>query len=329
MTKTAKPTAIGRSNIAAMDFDDEISLDEHNKAVANAEEKSNRTLITSDGTKVKFKFIRLSANEVLKLSLSLDLINGRRAQDLTEASLKDIISTIRDYQFYPCFAKKNQMGEIELLDGLRRSKAARFAKVGLDILVTDYDLTSTQAKEFATQMQSGVEHTYRDLGHYYKAVMKPGQSLRDLAEIVGVPLTKVHKGMVAISIPQKIIDIFPIAHLFTVPDYKFLASVVNKLSNKGLVINDLLEYVTENYDVDCNSLTADEQKSTYMLLIKNFLVSLDEEPAKEIPFFKNNDITVEKQSSKKRIKYSFDGLTEDEAIIINDLILNKLQTFVR
>lgn len=91
------------------------------------------------------------------------LVNGRDQSALTKESVSDIIRTINLQRLFPAIGRRID-GKIEILDGSRRHAAAIFCGVGLDILVTNTNISLGDARQLAADIQTAREHNIREIG---------------------------------------------------------------------------------------------------------------------------------------------------------------------
>ena len=112
--------------------------------INNDEQILKKTFTLKSGQIAEFELEHISANKVADLNVDI-VINGRDQDALTSESVANITSTLKLHQFYPAIAmRKNNV--ISLLDGSRRRFAALELNLGLDVLITDSDISNKLVK---------------------------------------------------------------------------------------------------------------------------------------------------------------------------------------
>ncbi|EFZ7892991.1 ParB/RepB/Spo0J family partition protein, partial [Shigella flexneri] len=180
------------------------------------------------GRKAKFTEIKVDHDKVDTQTFVVEEVNGREQTALTPDSLKDITRTIRLQQFYPCIGIRT--GDlIEILDGSRRRAAALLCKVGLRVLVTDDELTVSEAQHLAKDLQTSLEHNIREIGLRLVRLKEAGMNQKQIAEREGLSAAKVTRALQAASVPKDFVSLFPVQSELTYADYRQLAELSERL----------------------------------------------------------------------------------------------------
>ncbi|MBL2714178.1 ParB/RepB/Spo0J family partition protein, partial [Klebsiella pneumoniae] len=217
------------------------------------------------GRKVTFRFVRVPASEVESKTFVNQENNGRDQLALTRESLKSIIQTIKFQQFFPCIGIK-QSERIEILDGSRRRASAIFVRTGLDVMVTEEHLSADEARQLAKDIQTAKEHNLREIGLRLIALKESGFNQKEIAELEGLSQAKVTRALQAAAVPQDLISLFPVQSELSFSDYKLLLEVNEKLSEKGLTPEELIQAVSAQLDAILNDgeRPEDEQKASIL-----------------------------------------------------------------
>lgn len=232
-------------------------------------EEFRQVFTLSSGRKVRFTLIRIPAPDVERTTFVVLENNGRDQSALTAESLKDIIRTIRLQQFFPAIGvRKNDL--IEILDGSRRRTSAILCKCGLDVLTTDDDLTPSEARALAKDIQTAREHNIREVGLRLQTLKNSGMSQKDIAEAENLSQATVTRALQAASVPQELISAFPVQAVLSFADYKSLLSIQEILSVNGVELSELISNLTEVFMGICDdsSLADDEVKNKLIAEIR-------------------------------------------------------------
>eukprot|EP00102_Acyrthosiphon_pisum_P027527 XP_016664737.1 PREDICTED: plasmid Partition par B protein-like [Acyrthosiphon pisum] len=195
--------------------------------VEMADTGRSQVFILKTGRKVTFRFVRIPASDVEIKTFVNQENNGRDQLALTKESLKSIIQTIKFQQFFPCIGIK-QGEKIEILDGSRRRASAIYIRTGLDVMVTEEHLSADEARQLAKDIQTAKEHNLREIGLRLIALKESGFNQKEIAELEGSELS--------------------------FSDYKVLLEINEKLREKSLTSEELIQSVSELHDAilsDC------------------------------------------------------------------------------
>lgn len=190
----------------------------------------------ASGQKATFQEVTLSYEQVKNESVVTFDVNGRDQSLLTKASLQDLDS-IQFQQFYPAVGREVD-GKIDVLDGSRRRARFLLEEGKLDsfkMLVTKDDISISDAKALAKQLQSAKEHNLREIGMQCLALKKANDALTqaDIAEQLGLSQAGVSKAVKAANVDSKLVALFPVTNALSHPDYALLDKVTNACPDKA------------------------------------------------------------------------------------------------
>lgn len=268
------------------------------------------------GRKITFRFVRVPASDVESKTFVNQETNGRDQLALTRESLKSIIQTIKFQQFFPCIGI--QQGErIEILDGSRRRASAIYIRTGLDVMVTNELLSADEARHLAKDIQTAKEHNLREIGLRLMALKESGFNQRKLLNW-RVIQAKVTRALQAAAVPQELISLFPIQSELSFSDYKILLEVNEKLSEKGLTSEGLIQSVSDQHDAILSDYERpdDEQKASILKLISQASQALIAPPPKEksvisaLWTFEEKDKFARKRVKGRTLTYEFSRMSK-------------------
>jgi len=269
------------------------------------------------GRKITFRFVRVPASDVESNTFVNQETNGRDQLALTRESLKSIIQTIKFQQFFPCIGI--QQGErIEILDGSRRRASAVYIRTGLDVMVTDELLSADEARQLAKDIQTAKEHNLREIGLRLMALKESGFNQKEIAELEGLSQAKVTRALQAAAVPQELISLFPVQSELSFSDYKILLEVNEKLREKGLTSEGLIQSVSDQHDAILSDYERpeDEQKASILKLISQTSQALIAPPPKEKPVisalwsFEEKDKFARKRVKGRMLAYEFSRMSK-------------------
>ncbi|EGU3401319.1 ParB/RepB/Spo0J family partition protein [Salmonella enterica] len=269
------------------------------------------------GRKITFRFVRVPASDVESKTFVNQETNGRDQLALTRESLKSIIQTIKFQQFFPCIGIQQGEG-IEILDGSRRRASAIYIRTGLDVMVTNELLSADEARHLAKDIQTAKEHNLREIGLRLMALKESGFNQKEIAELEGLSQAKVTRALQAAAVPQELISLFPVQSELSFSDYKILLEVNEKLSEKGLTSEGLIQSVSDQHDAILSDYERpdDEQKSSILKLISQASQALIAPPPKEksvisaLWTFEEKDKFARKRVKGRTLTYEFSRMSK-------------------
>ncbi len=199
----------------------------------------------ASGQTATFNEVTLSHEQVRDNTLVTFDVNGRDQSMLTAESLEDL-NSLEFQQFYPAVGREVD-GKIDVLDGSRR-RAWFLLQQGrvktFRILVTQDDISITDAKALAKQLQTAKEHNQREIGLQCKAIMESGECTQEeVAQILGISRQAVGRALKAASIDAKLIALFPVVNELSHTDYAVLAKVMNVFANDSKKLSSFIQKV--------------------------------------------------------------------------------------
>lgn len=289
------------------------------------------------GKNVAFTPVTLSFEEVRDNTTVTFEVNGRFQDDLTLESLQDLNSIITQ-QYTPAIARLHE-GKMDILDGSRRR--ARFlyeegAIKEFHLLVSSEDISVSDAKALAKELQSSKEHNLRDIGLRCQLIKdnhfnETGETLNQtaLAEQLGVSQSLISKALTAASVKKELLTLFPDVNQLALADYKFLKQVQDELERNDFIDGFIDEIETEIISIKDN-LAADEYKSAVLTFIKKTNKKFTAKPknkAVTTKLFdcKGNQRTAKKTEKGRKVSYTLDKITEEAKREIEESIVAILE----
>lgn len=286
------------------------------KALDN--EEQSRTFVLKSGQRAEFKHVHILPGDVADMTFVVLENNGRDQTALTKDSLVDITRTIKFQQFFAAIGRRIDE-KIEILDGSRRRAAAIICRTGLNVLVTDTEVSTEDARQLAKDIQTAKEHNLREVGLRLLSMKDNGMSQKEIAEDQGLSQAKVTRALQAAAVPQELLTPFPVQSELSHPDYKLLLSLSERLLEKQISIEALLQEIdTELNILRANKqLTPEDSKNSVLALLRRKVTALIEEPAKDkvksVPLwiFADKDRFARKKSKGRTFSYEFNRLSKE------------------
>jgi ParB family chromosome partitioning protein len=303
---SAKRATIGRT------FNPEAFTDNR------SEDRASQTFTLSTGRKAVFTLQTIPRDQVEDKTFVVQETNGRDQSALTQESLKDIISTLRLQQFFPCIGI--QKGErIEIIDGSRRRASAIFCHTSLDVMVTQTVITADEARKLASAIQTAREHNLREVGLRLLALKESGLTQKEIAEREHLSQAKVTRALQAASVPALFMELFPVQSELTFSDYKSLLAVSESLSDRNITHENLIKNISSEIDrvLASSHLAEDEVKNRIVGIINREASLLATDPEKEkievqsLWTFPDKDRYARKRSKGRIFSYEFNRLSRD------------------
>ncbi|EEC4548709.1 ParB/RepB/Spo0J family partition protein, partial [Salmonella enterica subsp. enterica serovar Typhimurium] len=204
------------------------------------------------------------------------------------------------------------------LDGSRRRASAIYIRTGLDVMVTNELLSADEARHLAKDIQTAKEHNLREIGLRLMALKESGFNQKEIAELEGLSQAKVTRALQAAAVPQELISLFPVQSELSFSDYKILLEVNEKLSEKGLTSEGLIQSVSDQHDAILSDYERpdDEQKSSILKLISQASQALIAPPPKEksvisaLWTFEEKDKFARKRVKGRTLTYEFSRMSK-------------------
>lgn len=293
----------------------------------------------SSGKVAVFHEVTVAAEDVETLTF-VGAGNGRNQNDLNEVNLSSMVNSIKRQQYYPAIATKESDGRYNLSDGSRRRLSAILAGRPLVILYTTDVLSRADALALAKELQSGVEHSLRDLGSQiedyiaYKKDLNEPVDQKTAAVYFGVSETKVSNALCAWRINPEWIEIFPYINKLSIANYKALTKQETELEKKKIEITSFVNELTPLVSEIADSVDSDEYIAKAFAEIKlHFSASLNQsvKPQKNKPrpifdeFSNKNSFARVKDMGNRKVVYEFGSLDQKLLADIEQLISEKIK----
>lgn len=237
--------------------------------VSNEQERYSQRFVLKSGKSAIFYLEHVSADELAEKTFVRFLVNGRDQNALTPDSLIDITRTIKLQQFFPAIGYRNA-GRIEILDGSRRRAAALLCHVGLNILVTDVEISNEDARQLATEIQTAKEHNLREIGLRLLQLRDKGMSQKEIALYEKLSTAKVTRAIQAASVPEYLVSLFPVQAELSYSDYKFLLKIESLIHSKHLDYHPIISNVNNKINelIENQKIASDELKRVILTVLK-------------------------------------------------------------
>ena len=182
-------------------------------------------------------------------------------------------------------------------------------------MVTEEHLSADEARQLAKDIQTAKEHNLREIGLRLIALKESGFNQKEIAELEGLSQAKVTRALQAAAVPQDLISLFPVQSELSFSDYKLLLEVNEKLSEKGLTPEELIQSVSAQLDAILSEgeRPEDEQKASILKLISQELI--DPSPKEKsvvspLWSFEEKDKFARKRVKGRTLTYEFSRMSK-------------------
>ncbi|MGT3309325.1 ParB family protein [Yersinia enterocolitica] len=301
--------------------------------LSNVSTDNYRQIFTlASGKKAVFMFETIPAEDIAERSFVSLATNGRDQAGVTEESLQDIIRTIRFQQFFPAIGRIID-GKIEILDGSRRRAAALICHVDLNVLVTQDDIDMDDARKLAADIQTAKEHNLREVGLRLLLLRDSGMNQKEIAQSERLSSAKVTRAIQAASVPEMMLELFPVQYELTYPDYKFLLDIDEQLRLCSLELQTFVDLVRKQIEKipDANELVSDELKNEIIKSFRHVLDGILAKPEKQAAVveklwdFEEKDKYARKRIKGRAFSYEFNRLPKELQVELDRLILHTMK----
>ncbi|MBW5823235.1 ParB family protein [Yersinia enterocolitica] len=301
--------------------------------LSNVSTDNYRQIFTlASGKKAVFMFETIPAEDIAERSFVSLATNGRDQAGVTEESLQDIIRTIRFQQFFPAIGRIID-GKIEILDGSRRRAAALICHVDLNVLVTQDDIDMDDARKLAADIQTAKEHNLREVGLRLLLLRDSGMNQKEIAQSERLSSAKVTRAIQAASVPEMMLELFPVQYELTYPDYKFLLDIDEQLRLRSLELQTFVDLVRKQIEKipDANELVSDELKNEIIKSFRHVLDGILAKPEKQAAVveklwdFEEKDKYARKRIKGRAFSYEFNRLPKELQVELDRLILHTMK----
>lgn len=286
-------------------------------------EGNSRTFTLKSGTQVKFISTIVLGGDIESKTFVDPTVNGRDQTMLTAESVSDISRTIKLQQFFPAIGREVN-GRIEILDGTRRRAACIFNQTKFEILVTKDEISITDARQLAIDIQTAREHSLRELGKRFEVMYGNGMTKEEIARAENISPAKVTRAFQAAAVPDEMIAVFPVINDISIADYQLLLQVAEDARAKGISVSELMESVQNRISEIGNTIL---DKKDILAIIRSEGKSLKPVKTKQIEteklceFTDRNQYARKKTDQKKRlVVYEFSRISPTLQAEIDDAI---------
>jgi len=236
-----------------------------------SETESTRVFILKSGAEARFALTKILHDDIETQTYVDAAVNGRDQAFLTPESVSDISRTIKLQQFFPAIGREVD-GRIEVLDGSRRRAACLYNGTPFEVLVTKDDLSLSDARQLAIDIQTAKEHTLRELGKRLMLMYPESMNQSEIARAEGLSAAKISRAFQAASVPDALIGLFPSVSDLSINDYQALLDVAEKVEARRGSLEELVETVRERIEGDT---TLDPHDPTSKSRIIGFIRSVN------------------------------------------------------
>ncbi|MFC5079656.1 Virulence regulon transcriptional activator VirB [Vibrio thalassae] len=200
-------------------------------------EQHGATSFTLDGEEIICDLVKIAPAEIEeKTEVHPD--NGRSQDDLTDASIADILPSIKasGQNTFPGIGHYLENGKIQVVDSSRRRMACIKAGSVYSIFVARRTLTLPEARKLADISRLTKSLSSREYGVELLKIQERNpqlDTLEQLAEYVGRPLETVRVQTSAAKIPEALIAQFPEHSMMTFVEFKDLVSHVGGIERES------------------------------------------------------------------------------------------------
>ncbi|WP_076922799.1 ParB family protein [Pseudoalteromonas sp. SK20] len=289
------------------------------------------------GKKATFTTANLNYEQVLNDTFVTFEINGRDQKALNAENLSDLDSMVLQ-QYYPAIGRYVD-GKIDVLDGSRRRSRFLLESGKLErfnMLVTKDELSISDAKDLASQLQSVKAHNLREVGlrcllykENYQKTYGTAPTQADIALEIGISQGHVSKAITAAKIDDRIIELFPDLSFLSMSDYDVLNKVKKVFSDDDSMNTLINELRTDVAHIN-KAPASEDYKTDVIALISKKLSVLKRKTEKalvtKLANFRSNGKFARKKVEAKKFSYEFGGLSnelQEELDLAISNILNK------
>lgn len=286
-------------------------------------EGNSRIFTLKSGKQVKFISTIVLGGDIELKTFVDPTVNGRDQTMLTAESVSDISRTIKLQQFFPAIGREVN-GRIEILDGTRRRAACIFNQTKFEILVTKNEISITDARQLAIDIQTAREHSLRELGKRFEVMYGNGMTKEEIARAENISPAKVTRAFQAAAVPDEMVAVFPVINDISIADYQLLLQVAEDTRAKGISVSEFMESVQKRISEIGNTIL---DKKDILAIIRSEGKSLKPVKAKQIEteklceFTDRNQYARKKTDQKKRlVVYEFSRISPTLQAEIDDAI---------
>ncbi|PQJ37869.1 chromosome partitioning protein ParB [Vibrio campbellii] len=273
----------------------------------------------ASGNTAKFNEVTLSFEQVRDETFVTFDVNGRDQSLLTVESLSDL-NSLEFQQFYPAVGREID-GKVDVLDGSRRrawfllqeSRVKTFR-----ILVTQDEISVSDAKTLAKQLQTAKEHNLREIGQQCIVIKSANAEITqaEIAKQVGLSQASVSKAMKAASIDEKLVKLFPVVNALSHPDYALLDKVMKTCEDKKQIAGFVKKLEKSLVNIQAE-YSLEDQKDAIVSAIKTELKvaeaknATDKAEVTPLAQFDSKGMFARKRVKGRNFSYEFGRLSKE------------------
>jgi ParB family chromosome partitioning protein len=287
------------------------------------------------GNTATFNEVTLSYEQLRDETLVTFDVNGRDQSLLTAESLSDL-NSLEFQQFYPAVGREVD-GKIDVLDGSRRRAWFLQQKEHVKtfrILVTQDEISISDAKGLAKQLQTAKEHNLREIGQQCIAIKSASVEMTqaEIAKQVGLSQAGVSKAIKAASIDEMLVKLFPVANALSHPDYVLLDKVMKACEDQKKIAN-FVKAVEKNIVNIQAEYSLEDKKNAIVIAIKSELKiaeknkNIDKAEVTPLAQFDSKGMFARKRVKGRNFSYEFGRLSRDVQIELDEAIEVVLQKY--
>ena len=280
------------------------------------------------GNTASFNEVTLSYEQLRDETLVTFDVNGRDQSLLTAESLSDL-NSLQFQQFYPAVGREVD-GKIDVLDGSRRRAWFLQQKDHVKkfrILVTQDEISISDAKGLAKQLQTAKEHNLREIGQQCIAIKSANVEMTqaEIAKQVGLSQAGVSKAIKAASIDEMLVKLFPVANALSHPDYVLLNKVMKACEDQKKIANFVKEVEKNIVNIQAE-YSLEEKKNAIVIAIKSELKiaeknkNIDKSEVTPLAQFDSKGMFARKHVKGRNFSYEFGRLSKDVQIELDEAI---------
>lgn len=271
------------------------------------------------GEQVLFHLITVPYSEILQRT-QVYHGNDRFQENLNEISVSDILQTIREKGLqYPAVGKRDENGNIIVLDGSRRRFCCNLAKKDFLIYVTDKIIEDEHSQFMSRIANQSKPLSLFELGASYEKMLADGKykDAKELAVGENVTESSVSAARGARNLPELIVEKVPSISDLGRPSINSLRSAIKE--NKRIGQQPALEQFIKSLNLSALKAQTNSTNPQILnkLFVKKIVEFLPEKEKQPITTTKKLELEVGKQKvyvkkSKKGYQFDLESVSEDK-----------------
>ncbi len=287
----------------------------------------------ASGNTATFNEVTLSYEQVKQNTAVTFDVNGRDQSLLTAKSLSDL-NSLEFQQFYPAVGREID-GKVDVLDGSRRRAWFLLQEGRVEtfrILVTQDEISVSDAKALAKQLQTAKEHNLREIGQQCIAIKSANAEITqsEIAKQVGLSQAGVSKAIKAASIDENLVKLFPVVNALSHPDYALLDKVMKTCEDKKQISSFVKKIEKSLVNIQAE-YSLEDQKDAIVSAIKAELKvaeaknAPDEAEVTPLAQFDSKGMFARKRVKGRNFSYEFGRLSKEMQNKLDEAIAKVLE----